>query len=59
MSIKVKHCKVELVFDIWDDEVEVEAVSRILEDLVEREGYSLQDNPKVIKVWEEEVSEDA
>ena len=53
--MKIQHCTIELVFDIWDDEVDVKDVPMIIEQAIERMGYSLASGPNVVMVREQEV----
>lgn len=50
MKVNVKSCKIELVFDIWDNELEVQDVPSIIEEAVEKSGYSLSSGPIVMEV---------
>lgn len=52
MLVKVTSCTVELVFDIWDNEVDVKDVPKIIEEAVERSGYSLSSGPNVVMTRE-------
>ena len=53
-KVKIKSCTVELVFDIWDDEVDINDVPNIITAAVERSGYSLFQGPNVVMVRERE-----
>ena len=48
--MKVKRCTVELVFDIWENELDVNDVPKIIEAGVEKMGYSLYSGPNVVMV---------
>lgn len=56
--MKVKRCTVELVFDIWEDELDVNDVPKVIEDGVEKMGYSLYSGPNVVMVRDIEVEEE-
>lgn len=47
--------KLELVFDIWDNELSVDEVGAIITQAVDHAGYSLNEDPKVVSVVEEEI----
>ena len=54
MKVKVRDCTVELVFSIWDSEMKVKDVEYIIEQAIEKAGYSLSDGPNVVMVRERE-----
>ena len=54
MKVKIKDCTVELVFSIWDNEVDVKDVEHIITEAIEKAGYSLSDGPNVVMVRERE-----
>lgn len=54
MKVKIKDCTVELVFSIWDNELDVEDVEHIITEAIEKAGYSLSDGPNVVMVRERE-----
>jgi hypothetical protein len=54
-KVGIKHVRLELVFDIWDNEVSVDEVGDIISRAVDRAGYALNDDPKVVSVVEEEI----
>ena len=54
MIVKIKDCTVELVFSIWDDEIEVTDVEHIITEAIEKAGYSLSSEPNVVMVRERE-----
>lgn len=54
-KVGIKHVRLELVFDIWDNELSVDEVGDIIVQAVDRAGYSLNEDPKVVSVVEEEV----
>lgn len=54
--MKVKRCKLEVVFDVWEDELEVTDVPKVIEESVDHAGYSLSECT-VVSVTEEEVEE--
>lgn len=56
--MKVKRCTVELVFDIWEDELDVNDVPKIIEDGIEKMGYSLCSGPDVVMVRDIEEEEE-
>ena len=54
MKVKVRECTGELVFSIWDSEMEGKDVEYIIEQAIEKAGYSLSDGPNVVMVRERE-----
>ena len=56
--MKVKRCTVELVFDIWKNELDVNDVPKVIEAGVEKMGYSLFSGPNVVMVRDIEVEEE-
>ena len=56
--MKVKRCTVELVFDIWENKLDVNDVPKIIEAGVEKMGYSLFSGPNVVMVRDIEVEEE-
>ena len=54
MKVKVRDCTVELVFSIWNNEIEVSEVEQIITEAIENAGYSLSDGPNVVMVRERE-----
>lgn len=56
--MKVKRCTVELVFDIWENELDVNDVPKIIEAGVEKMGYALYSSPSVVMVRDIEVEEE-
>ena len=55
--MKVKRCTVELVFDIWEDELDVNDVPKVIEEGVEKMGYALYSGPNVVMVRDVELDE--
>ena len=47
-SVKVTEVTCQVVFSIWDDEIEVTDVPGIIERAVEKAGYSLTSGPEII-----------
>lgn len=62
--VRIKHCKVEVIFDIWEDEMKVEDIPQVINDAVDHAGYSCAQMPEVVQVvekmepWGEEEEED-
>ena len=54
MKVKIKDCTVELVFSIWNNEVQVEEVEHIITEAIEKAGYSLSSGPNIVMVRERE-----
>lgn len=54
MTVKVKDCTVELVFSIWNNEIEVSEVEQIITEAIENAGYSLSSGPNIVMVRERE-----
>jgi len=54
MTVKVKDCTVELVFSIWNNEIEVTEVEHIITEAIEKAGYSLSSGPNIVMVRERE-----
>ena len=54
MKVKIKDCTVELVFSIWDNEIEVKDVGHIIEEAIEKAGYSLSSGPNIVMIKERE-----
>lgn len=54
MTVKVKDCTVELVFSIWNNEIEVTEVEHIITEVIEKAGYSLSSGPNIVMVRERE-----
>lgn len=52
MNINIKHVKLEVIFDIWDDEVSVDDVKYIISNAIDRAGYSINKLPEVLEVTE-------
>lgn len=51
--MNVKHVEVKLVFSIWNNELEINDVPKVITEAVERAGYSLE-NIEVVKTVETE-----
>ena len=56
--MKVKRCTVELVFDIWENELDVNDVPKVIEAGVEKMGYALYSGPNVVMVRDVELDEE-
>ena len=56
--MKVKRCTVELVFDIWENDLDVNDVPKVIEAGVEKMGYALYSGPNVVMVKDIEVEEE-
>ena len=54
-KVGIKHVKLELVFDIWDNELSVDEVGAIITQAVDHAGYLLNEDPEVVSVVEEEI----
>lgn len=54
MTVKVKDCTVELVFSIWNNEIEATEVEHIITEAIEKAGYSLSSGPNIVMVRERE-----
>lgn len=52
MNINIKHVKLEVVFDIWEDEVSIDDVKYIIANAIDRAGYSINKLPEVLEVTE-------
>ena len=55
--MKVKRCTVELVVDIWENELDVNDVPKVIEEGVEKIGYALYSGPNVVMVRDVELDE--
>ena len=52
MNINIKHVKLEVIFDIWEDEVSVDEVNTSYPTQYDRAGYSINKLPEVLEVTE-------
>lgn len=42
-KVRIKRVELKVLFDIWEDEVEVSEVPEVVSNAVEKSGYSLND----------------
>jgi hypothetical protein len=54
MMVNIKSYKVELVFDVWDNELTKEDVCGVISGAIDKAGYSCASGPVIISVTERE-----
>ena len=55
--MKIKRYKVELVFNTYNDELETDDVTKIIEESIEKMGYALYNRRIIVKMGEIDLEE--